>query len=158
VADLSVLWVETAIAPDELSFVQEGQEAVVKGSNKQDAGKLIFVSPVIDPDTRSAKAIIEIQNADGKWRSGDYATALIATSQQEAAAIVPKDAIQTMEGKPYAFVKTAEGFEKREVRIGRTDSQNIEVTSGLKAGEAVATSNTFTLKAEAGKSEAEHSH
>ena len=158
VADLSILWVETAIAPDDLSFVQEGQEAVVKGADKQDTGKLIFVSPVIDPDTRSAKAIIEIQNADGKWRSGDYATALIATSQQEAAAIVPKEAIQTIEGKPYAFVKTAEGFEKREVMIGRADSQNVEVTSGLKAGESVATSNTFILKAEAGKSEAEHAH
>lgn len=158
VADLSVLWVETAIAPDDLSFVQEGQDAVVQGANKQDTGKLIFVSPVINPDTRSAKAIIEIRNDDGKWRSGDYATALIATSKQSAAAIVPKDAIQSIEGKPYAFVRTAEGFEKREVTTGRTDSKNIEISSGLKPGEEVATGNTFTLKAEAGKSEAEHAH
>lgn len=158
VADLSVLWVETAIAPDDLSFVQEGQEAIVQGGNKKDTGKLIFVSPVIDPDTRSAKAIIEIQNAEGKWRSGDYATALIATSQQEAGAIVPKSAIQTIEGKSFVFVRTQEGFEKREVIVGRADSQNVEISSGLTEGEDVATSNTFTLKAEAGKSEAEHSH
>lgn len=158
VADLSVLWVETAIAPDDLPFVKEGQEAIIQGADIKDRGKLIFVSPVISPDTRSAKAIIELPNAEGKWRSGDYATALIVTAMQEAGVVVPKDALQTIEGKSYVFVKTAEGFEKREVSTGKTDSQHIEIISGLKSGEQIAIGNTFTLKAEAGKAEAEHAH
>ncbi len=158
VADLSVLWVEIAIAPDDLPNVREGQEAFIEGSGKQGAGKLIFVSPVINPDTRSAKAIIELENSDGKWRSGDYANASIVTGTQEAGMLVPVDAVQTMEGKPFVFVKTEEGFEKRLVVTGKRDSQHIEVSSGLMQGEQIAIGNTFVLKAEAGKSEAEHSH
>ncbi len=158
VADLSVLWVETAIAPDDLPFVKEGQEAIVQGADRKDTGKLIFVSPVIHPDTRSAKAIIELANPEGKWRSGDYATALIVTDTQEVGVVVPNEAIQTMEGKPHVFVKTPDGFEKREVSAGKSDSQHVEILSGLQFGENVAIGNTFTLKAEAGKSEAEHAH
>lgn len=158
VADLSVLWVETAIAPDDLPKVKEGQAAIINGGGKKGEGKLIFVSPVINPDTRSAKAIIELDNADGAWRSGDYANASIVTDTQNAGLIVPVAAVQSIEGKPVVFVKTQEGFEKREITAGNKDGQNIEVASGLAAGDEVAIGNTFVLKAEAGKSEAEHSH
>jgi len=158
VADLSILWVETAIAPDDLPRVKEGQTALIKSGEKQDEGKLIFVSPVINPDTRSAKAIIELQNSEGKWRSGDYANASIVTDTQSAGMVIPQGAVQTIEGKSIVFVKTEEGFEKREIIAGKKDGQNIEIASGLKVGEEVAIGNTFVLKAEAGKSEAEHSH
>jgi cobalt-zinc-cadmium efflux system membrane fusion protein len=158
VADLSVLWVETAIAPDDLSNVKEGQEAYIEGSGKNGTGKLIFVSPVIDPDTRSAKAIIELMNPDGKWRSGDYTNASIVTGTQQVGIVAPKDAVQTIEGKPFVFVKSAEEFEKRSVVIGKKDNNHIEILSGLQPGEEIAIGNTFVLKAEAGKAEAEHSH
>jgi cobalt-zinc-cadmium efflux system membrane fusion protein len=158
IADLSVVWVETAISPADLPFVKEGQEAVITGSSEQAAGKLIFVSPVIDPETRAAKAIIELKNDDGRWRPGTFANAAIETDTQQAGFIVPKDAIQTVEGKPVVFIKIAEGFQKREVTLGREDSRSLEITSGLNAGDMIASKNTFVLKAEAGKSEAEHAH
>ena len=157
IADLSVVWVETAIAPADLPFVKEGQTASITGSSKAQ-GKLIFVSPAIDPETRSAKAIIELDNKDGTWRPGEFANALIATSAQTADLIVPKDAIQSINGKPVVFVRTAQGFEKRDVTTGREDSQHVEVISGLNPGDQIAVSNTFTLKAELGKAEAEHQH
>lgn len=158
VADLSVLWVEIAIAPDDLPKVKEGQEAIIEGNGKQGQGKLIFVSPIINPDTRSAKAIVELENEDGLWRSGDYANTFIVTDTQNAGVIVPQDAVQTIEGKTVVFVKTAEGFEKRDITPGKKDGQSLEVSSGLSSGEEVAIGNTFVLKAEVGKSEAEHSH
>lgn len=158
VADLSVVWVETAIAPGDLPFVKEGQMANVMGSGGKAEGKLIFVSPAIDPETRAAKAIIELENADGKWRPGEFATAAIATSAQDVDLIVPKDAIQALEGKPSIFVRTDKGFEKRVVTTGREDSRHIEIVSGIVFGEPVAVSGTFTLKAELGKAEAEHAH
>ena len=158
IADLSVVWVETAIAPADLPFVKEGQVANVTGNAVKAQGKLIFVSPAIDPETRSAKAIIELDNKEGTWRPGEFANAAIATSAQAADLIVPKDAIQSMNGKPAVFVRTAQGFEKRDVTIGREDSQHVEVVSGIKPGEQIAIANTFTLKAELGKAEAEHEH
>lgn len=158
IADLSVVWVETAISPADLAFVKEGQEASITGSSEHGVGKLIFVSPVIDPETRAAKAIIELKNDDGRWRPGAFATAAIATDTQQAGFIVPKDAVQTIEGKPVIFIKTKEGFQRRDITLGREDSRSFEVTSGLNAGEMIAGKNTFVLKAEAGKSEAEHEH
>ena len=71
---------------------------------------------------------------------------------------IPLEAVQTIEGKPVVFVRTAEGFEKREIIPGKKDDKSIEISSGLKPGEQVAVGNTFVLKAEAGKSEAEHAH
>ena len=121
-------------------------------------GKLIFVSPAIDPETRAAKAIIELENADGKWRPGEFANAAIATSAQEVDFIVPKEAVQSVDGQNVIFVKSDKGFEKRVVGLGREDSRHVEIVSGLQAGEAVAVTGTFTLKAEFGKAEAEHAH
>lgn len=158
VADLSVLWVETSIAPNDLPRVREGQSAIVESAGKQGEGKLIFVSPVINPDTRSAKAIIELDNPDGQWRSGDYSNVSIVTSTQSTGMTIPLQAIQTIEGKPVVFVRTEDGFEKREVVTGKKDDRNVEISSGLEPGEQIAIGNTFVLKAEAGKSEAEHSH
>lgn len=158
VADLSVLWVEIAVAPNDLSFVKEGQAVSISNSAKKAEGKLIFLSPVIDPETRTAKAIVELDNANGEWRPGEFANAAIATASQEARITIPKDAVQSIEGQNAVFVQTEKGFEKRLVSLGREDSRNAEILSGLKSGESVAVSGTFTLKAELGKSEAEHSH
>lgn len=159
VADLSVLWVEIAVPPNDLPAVKEGQEALIEGGGKQGKGKLIFISPVIASDTRTAKAIIELQNPEGEWRSGDFTNATIMTgSQGDNAFFVPIEALQTIEGKSAVFVKTAERFESREVGVGGKNDRQVEITSGLVAGEEVAAGNTFILKAEAGKSEAEHSH
>lgn len=158
VADLSVVWVETAIAPGDLPFVKEGQVATIVGSGGKAEGKLIFVSPAIDPETRAAKAIIELENAEGKWRPGEFANAAIATSAQDVDFIVPKEAIQNIDGQNVAFVRTTEGFEKRVVGLGREDSRHVEIVSGLKSGDSIAVSGTFTLKAEFGKAEAEHAH
>lgn len=158
VADLSVVWVETAIAPNDLPFVKEGLVTNVTGSGGKSEGTLIFVSPAIDPETRAAKAIIELDNADGTWRPGEFANAAIATSAQKAELSLPKEAVQSMNGMPVVFVQTEKGFIKRDVTLGREDSRHVEILSGVKAGESVAISNTFTLKAELGKSEAGHEH
>jgi len=158
VADLGVVWVEIAIAPADLPFVKEGQSANVTGGGGTAEGKLIFVSPAIDPETRAAKAIIELDNGEGKWQPGEFANAAIATSAQDANLIIPKTAIQSLNGESAVFVRTEQGFEKREVTTGGEDSRKMEITSGIASGESIAVTNTFTLKAELGKAEAEHAH
>jgi len=63
-----------------------------------------------------------------------------------------------MGGEHVVFVRTPDGFEKREVVLGRSDDKHAEVVFGLDAGENLAVTNTFILKAELGKSEADHGH
>ena len=70
----------------------------------------------------------------------------------------PRDAVQELEGEKVVFVRTPEGFEKREVAFGREDAVGYEAIFGLDAGTEIAVGGAFALKAELGKSEADHSH
>lgn len=158
VADLSVVWAEVAISLADLSFVQEGQAANIQGDHKVQAGQIVFVSPAVDAETRTAKAIVTFDNADGTLKPGQFVSIAIATSAQQAGVVVPKSALQTIEGRSVVFVRTENGFEKHEVTTGREDSRNVEIVSGLDAGVPIATTGTFRLKAELGKSEAGHEH
>lgn len=164
IADLSSVWAEMAIPVADLDSLREGQPVTVTLAGADEAGgeagtgKLAFVSPVLDPETRSARAIAVIDNRSGGWRPGSYVTARIATSQQAAALAVPAEALQTVGKDKVVFVRTPEGFEQREVVPGRSNGRTVEIVSGLDPGERVATANSFLLKAQLGKAEAEHSH
>jgi membrane fusion protein, heavy metal efflux system len=130
----------------------------VQSGSQRATGKIVALSPVIDPDTRAAKAVAEIDNALGAWKLGDFAAVQLIGGPQEANLIVPREALQTIKGLKAVFVSEGEGFKMRPVTTGREDSANIEILGGLAFGEPIATKNTFILKAELGKAEAEHQH
>jgi membrane fusion protein, heavy metal efflux system len=158
-ADLSSLWVEMAVPPGDLTFVKEGMAARIRGEGEtRGEGRIVFLSPVLDPETRSARAVVEMPNPDGAFRPGGFVTAEVATEERHVDVLVPRGAAQEIGGESVVFVRTPEGFEKREVVLGRGDQDGVEVVSGLDPGERYAAANTFVLKAEFGKSEAEHSH
>ncbi|PZR12947.1 MAG: efflux transporter periplasmic adaptor subunit [Azospirillum brasilense] len=157
VVDLSLVWVEMAVPATELGFLQEGQTVAVTGPNpdqRADA-RLIFVSPTLDNQTRSARAVAELPNSDGTWRPGVFVNATVQASRGSAGLAVPREAIQTMANNPVIFVRTADGFERRTVRLGASDDRTTEVVSGLDGSERIAVSNTFLLKAEFLKAEGE---
>jgi cobalt-zinc-cadmium efflux system membrane fusion protein len=160
VVDLSELWVELAVAPADLPGIREGQEVTVAvgAGGARAPARIIFVSPLLDRDTRAARVVASLVNPDQAFRPGIFVTAEIPLSQDEAEVVVPKSALQTIKGERVVFVRNERGFEARQVAIGREDDRAVEIVSGLFAGETVATSNTFVLKAELGKAEAEHHH
>lgn len=159
VADLSVVWVELAVPTGDVAFATEGSTVRVRGDGEiSGEGRVVFLSPVLDPETRSARAVVEIANSEGRFRPGAYVTADLTTAEQPVDVLVPRAAVQQIGGQDVVFVRNADGFEKREVVLGQGDPDNVEIVFGLDAGERYASSNTFVLKAELGKSEAEHSH
>lgn len=159
IADLSSLWVEVTVPPRDLPMVRQGQAVTITGEgDAKGEGRIVFLSPVLDAETRSARAVAEIGNQDGAWRPGSFVTAHLATAEQRVEVLVPRDAVQEVEKEKVVFVRTPEGFEKREVALGREDADAYEVIFGLDVGTEIATGNAFSLKAELGKSEAGHSH
>jgi cobalt-zinc-cadmium efflux system membrane fusion protein len=66
--------------------------------------------------------------------------------------------VQEVEGKKVVFVRNEEGFELREVEVGREDANGFEIIFGLDQGTEIAVANAFSLRAELGKSEAGHGH
>lgn len=158
VADLSRVWVEIAIFPAEIASIKVGQIVKIIGDDKETGAKIIYVSPVIEDASLNAKAIAEIKNPNGVWRPGTFVKVSVATDSFAAHLVIPKEALQQIEDESVVFVRNEEGFEKRPVKVGRSDEENVEILSGLKAGEKIATSKTFLLKADLGKNEAEHEH
>jgi cobalt-zinc-cadmium efflux system membrane fusion protein len=160
VVDLSELWVDLSVAPADLPAIREGQEITVAigTSGERAPARIIFVSPLLDRDTRAARVVASLANPNYAFRPGSFVTAEIPLSQDHAEVVVPRSALQTVKGERTVFVRTERGFEARQVAIGREDDRAVEIVSGLFAGEIIATTNTFVLKAELGKTEAEHQH
>jgi membrane fusion protein, heavy metal efflux system len=71
---------------------------------------------------------------------------------------VPDEAVQSVEGREVVFVRAAKGFQVRPVTTGARSGGRIVILSGLKPGEVIAGKGAFMLKAELGKSSAEHGH
>lgn len=153
IINLSRVWVELSVSSTDLPLVKEGQNVAVsvRGVPEVGSGKVIFVSPLLDKETRSARVVVSLDNSDGRWRPGSFVTADIAVEEHDAAVAVPFSAIQTVDGRKSVFVRTKIGFEARNVTLGERDGPTVEVVSGLAAGETIAAANTFPLKAELSK-------
>jgi cobalt-zinc-cadmium efflux system membrane fusion protein len=154
IVDLDQVWVEAAVSPSDLPSIKVGQQVVVTTRAIPDKaeGKIVFISPLVDKESRSTRVVAELDNGNGLWRPGSFVTAGITIGEQPVALGVPTGAIQSINGEKVVFVRTAEGFEKRAIVVGRSDDQLIEVVAGLNAGETIAATNTFLLKAELLKS------
>lgn len=158
IVNLDTVWIDLAISPNELSKVAESAHVNVTAGPDGPNGtaKIVFVSPLIDRDTRAAKVIASLDNAEAKWRPGMFVTAEIPVASRGAVLAAPKSALQTIDGAPTLFVREGQDFVARKVQLGHEDDNQQEIVAGVNAGEVIAVSNTFTLKAELGKSEAEH--
>jgi len=157
IADLDLVWVDLAVSPADLPLIKEGQPVsiTVRGIPARAEGKIAFISPVLDKESRSVRVVAELANVNGVWRPGSFVTAAIAFEEQPVALVVPTSAIQNMGAGTVAFARTPEGFQKRQVVLGQSDDRIVEVVSGLRPGEVIAVSNTFLLKAELLKALAE---
>lgn len=157
VVDLSKVWIDLAVSPGDLPLVREGQTVTVRTevTGEEGRGRIVFIGPVLDQNTRAARVVAELANPDETWRPGSFVAAEIEVSDKAVRVLVPADAVQTLEGKPNVFVRVADGFEARPVTVGRSDDRNVEVTAGLEPGEVIVVANSFTLKSELGKAAAE---
>ena len=99
----------------DLSAIHEGQKITLTGGNESSPATIMFVSPLLDKETRAARVIASVDNAARKWRPGTFVTAEIPTDEAPAAIVVAKTALQTVKGDPVVFVRTEEGFEARKV-------------------------------------------
>jgi cobalt-zinc-cadmium efflux system membrane fusion protein len=162
IANLDTVWVELAIPDDDLQKVKKDQMVNLfahQGETIQ-SGNIMYVSPVINEESRTGKAIIQMDNPNQVWHPGDFITAQVIINEHSSFLSLPKSVIQQINGQPHVFVKNRDGtFEARPIQIKGSDKgEFIEIFSGVQEGEEVVFTNTFLLKAELGKGEAEHSH
>ncbi|MBA2964673.1 MULTISPECIES: efflux RND transporter periplasmic adaptor subunit [Ramlibacter] len=160
ISDLSSVWAEFAVGPRDLDFARVGQKVVVSSTASQTKvqGVISYVGALLGEQTRTARARVTLSNPQGAWRPGLFVTVTVLGSDQDVALAVPVDALQTIENRPTVFKVVPGGFQATPVQPGRSDGRNVEILGGLQAGEKVATSNAFVLKAELGKAGTAHTH
>ncbi|MDF7776744.1 efflux RND transporter periplasmic adaptor subunit [Sphingomonas sp. AOB5] len=159
IADLDRLSVTLSLPPADAARVRPGAMVEISSAGRTQQAKVRFISPALDPSTRLVRVIADLDNRSGQWRAGEPVQARIEAGGPAAAGaalMIPAEAVQTIDNKPVVFVRTAEGFRIVPVTLGRRDGPMVAITRGLSGGETIAAANSFTLKAEAGKGEAEH--
>ena len=160
IVDSRVVWAELALPATDLAVVREGQQISVETGPGADSmpATIMFVSPLLDKETRLARVVASVDNPSHALRPGMFITAHIPFQQIQTDIVVPKTAVQSVDGQSAVFVRTSEGFEPRKIITGREDGKSFEVISGLSPGDRIATANTFVLKADLGRGEAGHAH
>lgn len=158
IADLSQVWVEAAVPAESLAQVATGMPAKVSvnAAPRQLDGMVSFVGPILGEATRMATARVALPNPGLRLRPGMLATVDLLGQQASMPVTVASDAIQTIHERSVVFVRTATGFQPRNVTLGRSDGKRTEIVDGLAAGTHYAAGGSFLLKADLGKSEAQH--
>ena len=160
VADLSKVWGEFYVFSDDFGKIELGAPVAVEAKPLKHPirSTVSFVSKIVDEHTQSKFIRTILENPKGQLYPGAFANALVELETVDAGLVVDKSALQRLEGRDVVFVWGGENFEPRPVVTGKHDKQLVAILSGLKAGEKYASGNTFLIKAEIGKSEAEHEH
>jgi RND family efflux transporter MFP subunit len=151
VADFSVVWAEADIYESDLPYVKVGMPVTLTLSywpGKIFKGKVSFLFPYLDPQTRSLRARLNIENPELLLRGDMYGDAHLSYDLGQKLA-VPESAVMRTGTRSYAFV-AGEGDEIKpvEVMIGARSEGYFEVLSGLKSGDRVVTSANFLVDSE----------
>lgn len=151
VSDLSRVWVLADVYERDLQWVHSGAQAKLDLDaypSKTFTGKVEYVSPTLDEQTRTMPVRITFANPEGKLKPGLFGRVRLMTETAWSLTISAEAIINTGEHQ-YVFVQVRPGrFEPREVTVGASSGNRVAVFSGLTQGEQVASSGNFFIDAE----------
>ena len=152
IADLSSVWVVANVFEQDLSLVRSGQTAAVSLAaypGRTFTGKVTFVYPTVESETRTARIRIELPNEDGLLKPDLYGTVEIAAGATVAAVSIPESAVLDSGTRRVVLIERGAGaFEPREVTLGVRGDGYVEVVKGLEASERVVVNGNFLIDAE----------
>lgn len=148
IIDISSVWIDANVFEKDLNRVKLGQGARVSVTAVPESvfsGKVIFISSVVDPETRTLKVRTEVANKDGRLKPDMFANVQIVTDVDRSAISIPQSAVLNDNGQSIAFVANAGGYEKRAVTLGIVSGERVEIRDGIKAGEKVVVKGNYLL-------------
>lgn len=150
IVDTANVWVQGDVYEKDLGSIPSQGECLVTVSSYAGIpfrGRITYLSDFLDPNSRTAKLRCVVPNDDGRLKLEMFADMVIPTKASTSVLMVPKSAIQEINGETVAFVrKDATHFEKRPVKVGAQGDNDFQVLSGLRAGDQVVTQGSFYLK------------
>lgn len=150
IADLSTIWIEPAVFESDIATLRLGQQAEVTFDalpGERFTGRVTFLQPALDQQTRTLRVRVEVDNARLRIRPMMYATVRIAT-QGPRGVTVPLTAVLPTGRRDLAFVVRAGTVLPTEVVVGLRGDSTVLVVDGLAVGDTVLASATFLFDSE----------
>ncbi|PYS05009.1 MAG: hypothetical protein DMG12_08795 [Acidobacteria bacterium] len=147
---LDQVWVEAPIFEKDLGRMTRSVDATFTTAaypDKEFHGRLINIGAVVDEQSRTAKAVFEVNNLAGELKLGMQANLRLSAGDKTTVLLVPKESVLDNEGKKIVYVlRSGEEFERRDVVLGDEYGDKIAIISGVKRGERVVTQGAYQLK------------
>jgi cobalt-zinc-cadmium efflux system membrane fusion protein len=150
ISDMSTVWVLANVYQGDLAEVKMGDAVDVTTDAYPDVfhGKISFISPALDPTTRTLQARIVVENKGEKLKKDMYCTVGVTAGEIQNAIAVPDASIlRDDENEPFVYVLSGSNqFGRRHVQIGLSESGKTQVMKGLTPGEKVAGNGSLFLQ------------
>ena len=152
IADLSTVWVEVEVYENEFSNIKLGQTVNILSQSypgKTFRGRVAFIYPFLDPKTRTVKVRVELPNPGLQLKPDMFVNATVKIPLGTSI-VVPVAAVMDTGKRQVVWVEMKPGmFEPREVQVGAREGDRIQILSGVKAGEKVASTGGYLIDSEA---------
>ncbi len=149
IADINKVKVKIQIIEKELSKVHKGQPAVITVDaypDKKFNGKLLQISPFVNPMTKTAEGEIVVPNQGHLLKPGMFARVELIIEEHKDVLVVPNKAVIEQEGREIVFVIDGNIAKLKEVETGFKDESKTEIISGLEQGESVIILGNYGLR------------
>jgi Cu(I)/Ag(I) efflux system membrane fusion protein len=145
------VWMFADVFEGDLQTVKPGSAVTVISEaypSHKFSGKVVYLEPALNPDTRSAKARVLVENTGNLLKLDMYATATMKASQDNVLAVA-KTAVLDTGVRKVAYIDYGNGeYAPQDVKTGFAGDDYVEIKSGLKAGDMVVTNGNFMLDSE----------
>jgi len=158
VADPRRMWLTLAVRQEDARYLKRGLpvEFRTDNSGQQLSGEIAWVSPTIDPRTRTLEARVVLDNGDERFKDKAYGSGQILLREEPNAVTVPRSAVQAASDATFVFVrdknfladKSPKVFHVRQVRTGAADESSVEILAGVLPGEVIATEGSNVILAQ----------
>ncbi|MCL4206896.1 MAG: efflux RND transporter periplasmic adaptor subunit [Pirellulaceae bacterium] len=148
IVDPRVLFAEIDVPERFLGQVREHAPAEIYGPADAEptAGRVELINGRVDPETRTFRARIGIDNRTGRLKAGGLARVVLEIASEAEAVIVPRRAVSFNNGQPSVFLYQPDGHvDRRPVMLGITNSEACQILGGVEPGEPVAVTNLALL-------------
>jgi len=156
IANFDTLWAEIRLYPAQQQLVHAGQDVHIASNGREFNTTIKHVIPTLDTPYQLARVYFD--NRKERLSPGLLVEAHIVTDEFETTVAVDLNGIQTMGVQEGVFVKHDDTYEFAPLQLGRRDERFVEVLAGLEPGTEYVSSNSYLIKADIEKSEAEHDH
>lgn len=151
VADLSTVWMYADVYEYELQHIKIGQAVEASTDTypgRVFTGRVVFISPTIDPSSRTAKVRMEIPNPHLDLKVGMYVNALISVKFPETV-VVPASAVLSTGSRQIVWVQKESGvFQPRAVTTGERTGDYVQILQGINEGDTIVTSGGYLIDSE----------